>query len=126
MIDKNAKNRQLVQKTVNSMRMVALLSLITNAYELYGFLNTTGTVRQMPSITLGIIGTMLIWLFAGQLQAEKKQALYYWLAVIAIGMVRWVFVAAVFDINILSIILISMVVVFTLRMTGWVRSGALT
>lgn len=126
MINKNAKNRELVQRTVSSMRMVALLSLITNAYELYGFFNEAGTVRQMLSITLGIAGTILIWQLAKQLQAGKKQSLYYWLMVIAIGMIRWIFVDAVFDLNILSIILISMIIVFTLRMTVWVRSEVLT
>ena len=126
MNDKNAKNRELVQKTVNSMKMVALLSLATNVYQLYGFFDKAGNVRQLPGIALGIVGTILIWLFARQLQAEKKQALYYWLMVVAIGMVRWIFVDAVFNLNILTIILISMVVSFTLRMTGWVRSEVLT
>jgi hypothetical protein len=126
MTDNNAKNRELVQRTVKSMKTVALLSLMTNVYQLYGFFDKAGNFRQLPGVALGIIGTILIWLFARQLQAEKKQSLYYWLMVVAIGMIRWLFVDAAFDLNILSIILISMVVIFTLRMTVWVRSEVLT
>jgi predicted neutral ceramidase superfamily lipid hydrolase len=126
MIDKNAKNRKLVQRTVNSMKMVAVLSLITNLYQVYGFVNAAGDVRQMLSIALGIAGTILIWQLAIQLQAGKKQSLYYWLMVIAVGMIRWIFVDAIFELNILSIILISMVAIFTMRMTVWVRSEVLT
>ena len=83
-------------------------------------------VRQGIDIALGIIGTILIWQFSKALLAEKKQALYYWLAVALLGYSRWIFVDATFDFNVLSMILLSLAVMLTLRIVSWTRNGALT
>jgi hypothetical protein len=126
MTDKNAKNQESVRKMAASMRTVFYLSLATNAYDVYRFMRAPGEVRQGIGIALGIIGTILLWQFSKALRAEKKQALYYWLAVGLLGYSRWIFIDATFDLNVLSVILLSFAVMLTLRMVFWMRNGALT
>ena len=126
MTDKNAKNQQSVRKMADSMKTVFYLSLATNAYDVYRFMSAPGEIRQGIGIVLGIIGTILIWQFGKALRAEKKQALYYWLVVGLLGYSRWIFVDATFDLNILSMILLSLAVMLTLRIAFWTRNGALT
>ena len=126
MTDKNAKNQQSVRKMADSMKIVFYLSLATNAYDIYRFISALGEIRQGIGIVLGIIGTILIWQFGKALRAEKKQALYYWLVVGLLSYSRWIFVDATFDLNILSMILLSLAVMLTLRIAFWTRNGALT
>jgi hypothetical protein len=126
MIVKNAKNQQSVRKMADSMKTVFYLSLATNAYDIYRFISASGEIRQGIGIVLGIIGTILLWQFSKALQAEKKQALYYWLAVGLLGYSRWIFVDATFDFNALSAILLSFAVMLTLRIAFWTRNGVLT
>lgn len=126
MVNKNAINQAPVRKMADSMKTVVYLSLAVNAFEIYRFIREPAGVRQGISIALGIVGTILIWQFGRELQAEKKQALIYWLVIGLLGYVRWVFVDATFDFNILSMILISFAIFLTLRILTWVRNGLLT
>ena len=64
MIDNNVKNQNALQKTANEIRVAFLLSLLTNLYDIYHFLNTSGEVRQGMSILVGVLGTGLLWQFA--------------------------------------------------------------
>ncbi len=84
-----------------------------------------GDLRQGASIAIGILGTILIWLASKELRAEKKQALYFWLALILIGSFRWVFVDAAFDLNIITFTLLLFVFMLTLRIVMWTRDGVL-
>jgi len=126
MLDKNAISRESVHKMADGLRAVVFLSLAVTAIEIYGSSREPGEIRQGISIALGILGTILIWQFSRELRAEKKQALFYWLATCLLGYVRWVFVDATFDLNILSMILISLAVILTLRIITWVQNGLLT
>lgn len=125
MTDKNVVNREPRQKTISGLRTIVFLSLITNLYELYGFFAEGASVRQFPGIVLGFVGTVLLWQLAKQIQTGKKQAFYYWLLLLAVGMLRWGLGGAVFEVNVLSIILMAMVVVFSLRIVTWMRAGVL-
>jgi hypothetical protein len=89
-------------------------------------MNAPGEIRQGIGIALGILGTILTWLIYRELRAEKKQALSFWLAGVLLGYLRWVFIDATFDLNVISIILILVTIVFTLRIVIWVRNGVLT
>ena len=126
MADKNAKNQESIHKMADSMKIVFYLSLATNAVEVYRFMSSSGEIRQGIGIVLGIIGAILLWHLSKMLRAERKQALYYWLAVGLLGYSRWIFVEATFDFNVWSFILLSLAVTLTLRIMSWTRSGALT
>jgi hypothetical protein len=126
MIDNHAPNQQAVRKMASGVRMAFFLSLITDLYDIYRFVDTSGELRQGISIAVGIFGTILIWQLSRQLQAEKKQALYYWLALLFVGYIRYIFVDAAFDLNVVSILLLSLAIGLTLRMVIWMRNGLLT
>ena len=126
MIDDNAKFRKAMQRMANSMRTVFYISLMINIYDIYRFFNTAGEVRKGVSISLGIIGTILIWQFGRELRAGKKEALSYWLAAVMTGMIRWIFVDATFTFSIFSILILALSAILTLRVTLWTRSGLLT
>ena len=125
MTDKNAKNQEAVRKMADNMKIVFYLSLATNVFEIYRFTSSSGEIRQGVSIALGTIGTILLWQLSKALKAERKRALYYWLAVALLGYTRWFIVDATFDLNVLSIILMSLAVMLTLRISFWTRNGAL-
>ena len=115
-----------MQKMVNGVKLAFFLSLATNIYQVYGFMNEPGELLGSVSIALGIVGTLLIWQFSRALQAEKKQALYYWLGLLFTGYVRWIFVDGAFSLNVFSIMLIVVAAVFTLRIVNWIRNRSLT
>ena len=121
-----SKNQTSMQKMVNGVKLAFFLSLATNILEVYRFMNEPGGLRNGISIALAIMGTLLIWQFSRALQAEKKQALYYWLALLLAGYTRWIFVDGAFSLNVLSIMLIGVAAVFTLRIVNWVRNKSLT
>lgn len=126
MTDKNEKNREAVRKLADSIRIVFFLELIISAYDLYRFMNAPGEIRQGIGIAIGIFGTILAWLMYRGLRAEKKQALSFWLAGVFLGYLRWIFIDATFDLNVISIILMLVTIAFTLRIVIWVRNGVLT
>jgi hypothetical protein len=125
MVDHNAKNQQAVQNMANRIRVAFFLSLLTNLYDIYHFINASGELRQGMSITLGALGTGLIWLIGKELRAGKKLALYYWLGLLLAGTSRWIFLDAVFEWNILSIVILAFVIGMTLKMVFWTRSRVL-
>ena len=126
MIDNKAKNREAVKKMADGIRFAFFLSLITNAYDIYSFINLHGQAHQGFSIVFGILGTILIWQLSQALRSEKKHALYYWLALLAAGYVRWIFVDDAFNVNMLSIGLLFLGIALTLRIANWMRKGVLT
>jgi hypothetical protein len=126
MIDNNATNQQAPRKMANGVRMAFFLSLITDVYDIYRFINGSGELRQGISIAVGILGTILIWQLSRQLWVEKKQALYYWLALLFVGYIRYIFVDAAFELNLISIFLLALAIGLTLRMVIWTRNGVLT
>jgi hypothetical protein len=125
MIDNGTKNRAQITKMTTGVRVAFFLSLLTNAYDLYRFI-MPGTPRQGLSIALGIVGTLLIWQLSRELRAEKKQAMYYWLALILLGYARWAFVDAAFRLSVFSIFLLGLAIMITFRMASWMRNGMLT
>ena len=125
-MNNNAKNHEPVQKMAASIRMVLFLIVATDVYEIYRFVSQPEGVREGLSIALGIFVTVLIWRFGKELRAEKKQALWYWLGAVFVGMIRWIFVDTAFSFNIISILLLLLPVVLTLRITLWTRNGLLT
>ena len=125
MVDHNAKNQQAVQKMANGIRVAFFLSLLTNVYNIYRFINTFGELRQGMSITLGVLGTGLIWQFGRELRAGKKLALYYWLGLLLVGTSRWVFVDAAFELSVASMVILALAMMITLKMVFWARSRVL-
>ena len=125
-MNKNSKDQVFMQKMKDGIKVAFFLSLANNIYEVYGFINEPSGFRRGISIALGIIATLLIWQFSRELQAQKRQALYYWLALGLIGYSRWIFIDATFNLNVVSIILMLLTVIFTLRITNWVRNKSLT
>ena len=121
-----SKNRALMQKMIAGIKIAIFLSLANNAYESYKFVNEPDGFRKGISIALGILGTILIYQFGRELREEKKQALFYWLAVVVVGIVRWIFIDAAFSFNALSILLLALFAVLTLRVIVWTRNGLLT
>ena len=115
-----------MQKMIDGIKVAVFLSLATDLYEVYRFVNEPGGFRQGISTALGILITALIWQFGRALRAEKKQALFYWLIAVAVGMVRWIFIDATFSLNVLSILLLALFVTLTLRVVVWTRNGLLT
>jgi hypothetical protein len=125
-MDKNSKKHASMQKMIAGIKVAVFLSLATDVYDVYGFVNEPGGFRKGISIALGILGTVLIWQFGRALRAEKKQALFYWLIAVAVGMVRWVFIDATFSLNVLSLLLLALFATLTLRVVFWTRNGLLT
>ena len=125
MDDHNAKNQQAVQKMANQIRVAFFLSLLTNLYDIYHFIDASGELRQGMSITLGALGTGLIWLIGTELRAGKKLALYYWLGLLLVGTSRWVFVDTAFEWNIFSMVILALIIGITLKMVFWTRSRVL-
>jgi hypothetical protein len=125
MVNNNVNNQQAVQKMANQIRVAFFLSLLTNLYDIYHFINTFGEFRQGMSITFGVLGTALIWQLGRELRAGKKLALYYWLAALLIGIARWVFVDATFELNIVSTVILALGIAITLKMAFWARSRVL-
>jgi hypothetical protein len=125
MVDNNVANQQAVRKMANGIRLAFFLSLITNLYDIYRFITMSGELREGFSIAFGILGTILLWQLSSKLQQEKKQALYYWLALLFIGYVRYIFVDATFSLSVVSVGLLLLAVVLTLRIVFWMRNGVL-
>jgi hypothetical protein len=124
-MDNTATNQQAVRKMANGIRFAFFLSLITDIYDIYRFMTASGGLRQGISIAIGILGTVILWQLASTLRAEKKQALYHWLILLFIGAIRWIFVDAAFTLNVFSMVLLALAVMFTLRMIFWMRNGVL-
>ena len=125
MVDNNVNDQQAVQKMSNQIGVAFFLSLLTNLYDIYHFINTSGEFRQGMSITFGVLGTALIWQFGRELRAGKKLALYYWLGLLLVGTSRWVFVDAAFELNIVSMVILALAIGITLKMVFWARSRVL-
>ena len=125
MTEINAISRESIYKMAGAMRNAAFLSLAVNVFEIYRFIREPGELLQIISIVLSIAGTILIWLFSKALGQAKKQALYYWVAACLLGYIRWVFIDARFELNAISIILITLFIIFTVRFITWVRNGLL-
>ncbi len=125
-MDENSKTQVSMQKMIDGIKLAVFLSLANNAFEVYKFVNEPSGFRNAISIALGIIATLLIWQFSRALQAEKRQALYYWLVLVSIGYIRWILIDASFSLNIVSTILMLLTVAFTLRIAFWVRNKSLT
>lgn len=125
MVDNNVANHQAVRKMANGIRFAFFISLITNMYDIYRFITMSGELREGISIALGILGTMLLWQLSSKLQAEKKQTLYYWLALLFIGYIRYIFVDAAFSLSIVSMGLLLFAIMLTLRIVFWMRNGVL-
>jgi hypothetical protein len=121
----NANTQQAVQKMANGIRVAFFLSLLTDLYDIYHFINTSGDFRQGMSIALGVLGTGLIWQFGRELRAGKKLALYYWLGLLLVGTSRWVFVDAAFELSIVSMVILALIIGITLKMVVWARSRVL-
>ena len=109
----------------DGVRLAVFLSLANNIYEIYRFMKEPGNIAQGTSIVFGIVGTFLIWQCSKELRAEKKQALYYWLALGLTGYIRWIFIDATFALNIASILVMAVLIIFTLRIMIWVRNKSL-
>ena len=125
MVDHNAKNQQAVQKMANGIKVAFFLSLLTDLYEIYHFVNNSGELRQGISIAFGVLGTGLIWQFGRELRAGKRLALYYWLGLLLLGTSRWVFVDAAFELNVVSMVTLTLAIVITLKTVFWTRSRVL-
>ena len=110
----------------DGVKLAVFLSLADNLYEIFHFMREPKGIVQAISILLGIVGTFLIWQCSKELRAEKKQALYYWLAMGLIGYVRWIFIDETFDMNVASILVMSVMIIFALRIFIWVRNKSLT
>ena len=121
----NTTNQQAVRKMAQGIRFAFFLSLITNVYEIYRFINESGELREGISIAFGILGTILLWQLSSTLQTEKKQALYYWLALLFVGYIRYIFVDGAFSLSVISIGLLLLALVLTLRIVFWMRNGVL-
>ena len=115
-----------MQKMIDGIKVAVFLSLATDVYEVYGFVNEPSGFRKGISLALGILGTVLIWQFGRALRAEKKQSLFYWLIAILAGMVRWIFIDATFSLNVLSMLVLALSVTLALRVVIWTRNGLLT
>jgi hypothetical protein len=124
-MNKTSKNRALMQKMIDGIKIAVFLSLANNAYEVYKFVNEPDGFRRGISIALGILGTILLYQFGRELREEKKQALFYWLAAVIAGMVRWIFLDATFSASILAILLLVLSLILTLRVVVWTRNGLL-
>ena len=125
MVDNNVKNQRAVQKMAKEIRVAFILSLLTNLYDIYHFINTSGEFRQGMSIMFGVLGTGLIWQLGRELRAGKKLALYYWLGLLLVGASRWIFVDAAFELSIISIVVLVLIIVVTVKMAFWARSRVL-
>ena len=125
MVDNNVKNQQAVQKMAKEIRIAFILSTLTNLYDIYHFLNTFGEFRQGMSIMFGVVGTGLIWQLGRELRAGKKLALYYWLGLLLVGVSRWIFVDAAFKLSIISIVILVLAIVVTVKMAFWTRNRVL-
>jgi hypothetical protein len=122
----NTINQQAVRKMAHGIRLAFFLSLLTNVYEIYRFINKSGELREGISIAFGILGTILLWQLSSKLQAEKKQALYYWLALLFVGYIRYIFVDGAFSLSVVSVGLLLLAVVLTLRIVSWMRNGVIS
>ena len=125
MVDHNVKHQQAVQKMANEIRVAFFLSLLTNLYDMYRFINSSGEFNQGMSITFGTLGTALIWQIGRELRAGKKLALYYWLGLLLVGTSRWVFFDGVFEMNIISIVVLALAFAVTLKMVFWAQNRVL-
>jgi hypothetical protein len=121
----SVNNQQAVQKMANGIRVAFFLSLLTDLYAIYDFINASGELRHGMSILLGVLGTGFMWLMGRELRAGKKLALYYWLGLLLVGSSRWIFLDAAFELNILSIALLASFIAITLKMVFWTRSRVL-
>lgn len=125
-MNNNTTTLEQIQKMANGVKLAALLSLATNIYEMYGYLNEPTGFQNAISLVVGMIGTILIWLFGRELQAQKKQALFYWVGLLVMGMGRLLFSGAALSLNVLSIALVVLLAVMTSRLVVWTRNKALT
>ena len=125
MDDSNANNQQAVQKMANQIRIAFFLSLLTNLYDIYRFIDTSGELRQGMSVLFGVLGTGLVWLIGRELRAGKRLALYYWLGLLLVGTSRWVFLDGAFEWNILSMVVLALGITITLKMVVWTRTRVL-
>jgi hypothetical protein len=74
-MNKTSKNRALMQKMIDGIKIAVFLSLANNAYEVYKFVNEPDGFRRGISIALGILGTVLLYQFGRELREEKKTGL---------------------------------------------------
>ena len=119
--------REQIRRFADAMKIGVLLMAASDAYEVYDFLSSQGNLRQGISIAMRIMGTIAFWLFSTDLRALKKRALYYGIAALVLGPIGWiVFDRERFHLNIISIILIFLAVLYTLRIGFRARSDALT
>lgn len=125
MVDHNVKNQNAVQKMANQVRVAFFLSLLTDLYGIYHFINSSGDFRQGLSILVGLLGTGLMWQFSRELRAGKKLALVYWLGLLLAGTSRWIFLDPAFQLNMVSIVIFVFAIALTLRMAFWARSRVL-
>jgi len=114
-----------IHNMADGIKMAFYLSLAVTIYEVYKFLGRVMDTRQSINIVLGIVGTLLLWQLSRKLGETKKQAVFYWLAVVLLGYTRLILDDGYRILNLPSIALIVLFVVFTVRMVVWVRRGLL-
>lgn len=121
----NTANIEQIHKLARGVKAAALLSLATNLYELYRFFSSPAGFQALVPFALGLVGTLLIWQLGSALQAGKKQALYLWLGLLLIGILRMVTDDVPFSFNLLTIILLGLIGSITGQLTRWTRNGSL-
>ena len=125
MVANTVVNQPACRKMAQGIRLAFYLSLITNVYDIYRFINTSGELREGISIAFGILGTILLWQLSSKLQAEKKQALYYWLALLFVGYIRYIFVDGAMSLSVIAMGLLLLAAVLTVKIAFWTRDGVL-
>jgi multidrug transporter EmrE-like cation transporter len=127
MTDAVEDTREQIRRFADMMKIAVFLMAASDVYEVFDFLSSQSDLRQGISIAMRIMGTIAFWLFSSDLRALKKRALYYGIAALVLGPIGWiVFDGDRFHLNIISIILIFLAVLYTLRIGFRARSYALT
>ena len=125
MVANTIVNQSAVQKMAQGIRLAFYLSLIINVYDIYRFIDKSGELREGISVAFGILGTMLLWQLSNKLQAEKKQALYYWFALLFVVYIRFIFVDRAMSISLIGMGLLLLAAVLTVKIVFWTRDGVL-
>ncbi len=125
-IDNKDKAHEFVQKFAQSMKFAAYISIFEILWEAYNFYRIGYDVRRGFVIALGALGTLMLWQFAQDLQAEKKRALYGLLAVGLFTLSRWILASANFELNIFMVITVCAYLLLVSMINAFVRNKVLT
>jgi high-affinity Fe2+/Pb2+ permease len=125
MIDKQARARQDIRKSILPLGIGAAAAVVLAVYDAFLLVSQEGNPSQIAGVLCTLAAGVLVLLATWALRRQSKYALGFFIAALGFGTIRWVFVDRSFALTLPTVALLAVFAWFLARLASWVRIGAL-